>query len=480
MINSKLADILRTFSKNELNEFEKFISSPFFSKGRNYVPFISYIKKYHPKFDNEELLPENIYSKLYPGRKYNKQVIWNITSSLQKMAEEFLIYRALERRKHVKNSLLADEFLNRKLSHYQAKKLDEMEKDLEKIGISENYFKFKTELESGRMLYHFLEDTQHLLSQHIIKKGENAIMHLMRELSGVVNDLKANAYMFNAEFTLNLPLNFVKNLDLENIIIYARKNKFENADVMDMLYCSIMMVLKFEDEKFFIRLKELFERNIDKFSVNEKISWITTLANYCSMKGNFGITDFREYQFEINNLELKVGYSNNNKNIPKILFIQILRNALTINKTDWALDYINEYAPRLKPSFQKSVRALAMAFLNLKLKNFDKVIGNLKDVKFIDSRDKYYVKTLYIRAYYELKDTEQLLYQIDSAKHFISSANALSQTTRTNFLRFLNALNSAVIAQEKNDEATLAVLKKKLDADKEMPFANWLLEKLNE
>ncbi len=141
---------------------------------------------------------------------------------------------------------------------------------------------------------------------------------------------------------------------------------------------------------------------------------------------------------------------------------------------------INEYAPRLKPSFQKSVRALAMAFLNLKLKNFDKVIGNLKDVKFIDSRDKYYVKTLYIRAYYELKDTEQLLYQIDSAKHFISSANSLSQTTRTNFLRFLNALNSAINAQEKNDDAAIAVLKKKLEADKEMPFANWLLEKLNE
>lgn len=138
MINSKLADILRTFSKNELNEFEKFITSPFFSKGRNYVPFISYIKKYHPKFDNEELLPENIYGKLYPGRKYNKQVIWNITSSLQKMAEEFLIYRALERSRHIKNSLLADEFLNRKLSQYQAKKLDEMEKALEK-----NWYKRK-------------------------------------------------------------------------------------------------------------------------------------------------------------------------------------------------------------------------------------------------------------------------------------------------------------------------------------------------
>lgn len=480
MINTKLINILRTFSKSELNEFEKFIGSPYYNKGRNYLPLLTLINTFYPKFDDETLTHEYVYAKLYPGKSFNKQIIWNMTSSLQQMAEEFLISSSLNKNKFIKNSLLADEFLNRRLASYQQKKLDEMEKALEKIGISDNYFKYKNELESGRMSYHFLEDTQHLLSKHIIKKGEYAILNMLRQLSAVINDINANAFMFNAKFDVNIPYAFISAIDMESVIKYARDNRFEDSDIMEMLYCSIMTVISIKDDKYFLRLKELFELNIERFSDNEKLSWITTLSNYCTLRGNEGEKKYREYLFELNKLELKVGYSNNNKHPSKILFIQILRNALSINKTDWVLNYINEYAPRLKTSYQKPMRALAFAYLYLKLKEFPKVLENLKDVKFIDARDKMYVKSLYIRAYYEMGETELLLYQIDSAKHFMSSSSSLTEYTRKNFVRFLNYLVNLVHAIEKSDKNEIELIKHKLENDPELPFGEWLLIKIAE
>lgn len=480
MINTKLINILRTFSKSELQEFEKFIGSPYYNKGRNYLPLLVQISKFYPKFDDETLTHEYVYQKLYPGKKFNKQIIWNMTSSLQQMAEEFLISSSLNKNKFIKNSLLADEFLNRRLASYQQKKLDEMEKALEKIGISDNYFKYKNELESGRMSYHFLEDTQHLLSKHIIKKGEYAILDMLRQLSSVINDINANAFMFNAKFDVNIPYSFVSAIDMESVIRYARENKFEDSDIMEMLYCSIMTVIKGKEEKYFLRLKELFELNIERFSDNEKLSWITTLSNYCTLRGNEGEKKYREYLFDLNRLELKVGYSNNNKHLSKILFIQILRNALSINKTDWAPEYIEEYSQRLKSSYQKPMKALALAYLNLKLRKYNSVLDNLKDVKFIDVRDKMYVKSLYLRTYFETREFELLRYQVDSAKHFISSTVSLSEKTRINFLRFLNYLANLVTAIENNDTTEIGILESKLTADPELPFGEWLLLKIEE
>jgi len=480
LISSKLTKILGTFTKGELKEFEKFIGSAYYNKGRNYVPLLKVLASFYPDFDNEQLSHEYIYSQLYPGKKFNRQILWNMFSSLQNMAEEYLINISLEKNRFVKNSLLADEFLNRKLAGYQAKKLDEMEKTLEKMGIDDKFFGYKNKLETERMSYHFLEDTQHLLSEHIVKKGEYAILSMLRELSAVINDLNANAFMFNAKFDVNIPKKFMESLDMEAVLKYSRENKFAYTDNLEMLYSSIMSVLEPDDERYFLRLKELFETNIDTFSANEKLSWVTTLSNYCTLKANKGETKYREYLFEINNLELKVGFSTGNKHLSKILFIQILRNALTINETEWSRKYIEEYSPKLKPSYRKPMRALALAYLYQKLKEYPKVLENLKDVKFIDARDKMYVKSIYIRTYYEMGETELLMYQVDSARHFISGAAGLSEITRTNFLRFLNYLTNLVNAIEKRDKLEIEMIESKLNNDPELPFGEWLLMKIAE
>ena len=110
MKNSKLVNVLRTFSKSEMKEFEKLVSSPFFNRGRNYMPFLNQLKKFCPKYDDDKLTPEYIYSKIYHGKKFNKQIIWNATSSLLKMAEEFLVLKAMHKNKFTAYHLLAEEY----------------------------------------------------------------------------------------------------------------------------------------------------------------------------------------------------------------------------------------------------------------------------------------------------------------------------------------------------------------------------------
>ena len=83
MHDSRLIQTLKSFSKDEFKQFEKFVASPFFNNGRNYNPFLNELKKHYPSFENrkDSLKPESIYKKIYPGKNFNKQVMWNLVTA---------------------------------------------------------------------------------------------------------------------------------------------------------------------------------------------------------------------------------------------------------------------------------------------------------------------------------------------------------------------------------------------------------------
>jgi hypothetical protein len=286
--------------------------------------------------------------------------------------------------------------------------------------------------------------------------------------------------MFNAKFDVNIPYEFINNLQLDKIISYARKNRYTYLNIMEIYYCSIMMAIDPLDTAFFFKLKELFERNSNKFETEEKQNLLILLANYCSDKVNDGTDEYRKTLFEVNKLQLKEIEKSPSLDLGKILYLQTLRNALTINEIKWAKAYIEKYTPYLKRSYQKSMRAMANAFFNFKLKEYDKVIENLGKVKFIDIRDKFLVRSLYIRAYYELGEFPALIYQIESARQFILKNVNIAKHTRKNFNIFLMYMSRFLHFIETNDTYQIEVLKKSIEQDKPVVNGEWLLEKIEE
>ncbi len=67
-----LYKLLATFSDDEWKEFEKFVASPYFNKGRNFGSIMKLLRKHRPEFSSKELFKENLYKKLYPGKEYKR------------------------------------------------------------------------------------------------------------------------------------------------------------------------------------------------------------------------------------------------------------------------------------------------------------------------------------------------------------------------------------------------------------------------
>jgi hypothetical protein len=198
------------------------------------------------------------------------------------------------------------------------------------------------------------------------------------------------------------------------------------------------------------------------------------------MASNDGIGDFSKELFEINKLELKENLAFTEKSSSKITFIQILRNSLFFNEIEWAKKYVEENICKLKPAHRKSMYALAYAFINFKLKDHNKVLEDLNKVKFIDVRDKLNVKSLLIRTYLEMKDFNSLMYQIDSARHFLNSNPSINEKTKKNHLLFLNFVTKFVSAIEDNDKLKLEFFKNEVNKEKTLINKGWFNDHVDE
>ena len=113
IINYKLISFLNLLSKEDLSEFKKFISSPIYSSGRNYIPLLDEILLF--KNDKaDEISAGELYNKVYPDKKYSGQTLKNRFSELLKLGEEFIIYKDVQKDQIERDNILLKAYLDKR------------------------------------------------------------------------------------------------------------------------------------------------------------------------------------------------------------------------------------------------------------------------------------------------------------------------------------------------------------------------------
>ncbi|HMS35106.1 MAG TPA: hypothetical protein PKC91_13575 [Ignavibacteria bacterium] len=486
MEDSKLIQTLKTFTKDELKLFEKFVSSPYFNNGRNYIPFLTEIKKHYPSFENRNgnFTSENIYSQLYPGRKFNKQVIWNQISELEKLAIEFLLQTSLKKNRSERFTLVFEELSKRNLDKQIFKEIERTDKYISNIKLGEEYFSLKWIIENNKADYwNSVQGRQDKTFEGTIKSTEYLLLKFLVDLSVQVWDLHILNIMYNTGNEIKSAIGLIKSLDLKKFVQNAEKEKNEYSPLINFYYNKIMCALDETNESYFFEMREYFDKNYHLFDEREQSNSIITLANYCAHKMRLGNRKFLKILFEINNfrIEKEIGIYLNGR-INKSLYHQMIRNALSLGEIKWAENFVKKFTPKLKKEHQKTMSSMAMGYICYAKKDFVNSLKYLNNVEFIDLRDKLHFRILSAKANYELNNTELLFYFIDSSKHFIGKNPSIDINTKESYLLFFKYLNRLLTCKENPEQKKLSSLKEDIDLDSllRLRHKSWLLEKLCE
>ena len=126
MRQSKLVDLLRTFSTRQLTRLEEYLASPYFNKNEDLLGFFRLLKPFAPGFSSDELDKAVFLRK----QKMDTRKLAYWMSDLLKLVEGFLTAETLLGDPQVTSRALLENYFEKELpKHYKAV-LDKAEREL--------------------------------------------------------------------------------------------------------------------------------------------------------------------------------------------------------------------------------------------------------------------------------------------------------------------------------------------------------------
>lgn len=477
MVSIKIAEVFSTFSKDELSDFEKFVKSTHFSKGRNYLPLLGILKKFHPDFNSPNFNKQYIYNKLYPLKKYNDQVTRNLFSGLMKICEKYLVYRSITRNKLDYYSFLAEEYKNRALYKQSEKNINDCLKLLKESGIDKDYFKkYYQMLQLKREISQSTNDTKGTI-ENLSQEAVSFFYFTLLEISRHLEEMAVFNHNLNANFENHLTFKVIKLLDLESIKNFIIQNHYDNSEIAELFIIHINLLIDYKNEHLFEKFRELLTKNMSKLSRWGRYNMYLFLENTCIRLQAVNEPKYRKVLFEIYREQLDHNIYNSIENgyMAQDMFRNIIVNALRLEQYSWAENFIEKYIDSLHPDYRDNMYNFCFALLNFEKSNFEQSLNDISKVKFDTFVFKFDVKILTLMIYYELGYLEAAISMIDAFKHFIMETPSISEYVREIHLNFVKYLYEIIKIHSKSKTYETNLLLKEIENSR-VRNKKWLLK----
>lgn len=482
MKNSKLISLLKSFSENEIKEFRKFIDSPFFNKEGKYVlRFYNEVRKYYPEFTNSNLERKNIFEKLYPGKFYDDVIMRKLSSSLQRLAEEYLNYVYFRSSGYAKDLMNLRMLRERRLVSQFELKAEELETSFteKKHQIDIDYFRNRFRLEIEKINYYMDFNSLVKQQQNSLQKIQGYIVFdaLINILDIAYNILVGLNTMYSGK--ANVVLKIIDILDLEKVSAMLKKESPDLFPVFELFYLRYLSMLKF-DEETYKKYKKTAYKNLDSYNRENRFTIMVSLQNFCITKF---VKGERKFAFELHEIHKEMlnkgllinetnGYMNMNS------FRNIILTAQFVGKHSWMEKFIRDHEINILPEQRESLSAWARASVYYSDGKFNEALKELQSVKNDHYLTKHDIKLLLMKIFYELKDYETAISFADTYRKMVENDKTYSDIHKNSHKNFAIFYSKFIKLVANNNFSEFPFLK----AEIEKSVCNskeWLIEKIN-
>ena len=476
MQNTKLIQLLKTFSHQEFRQFRDFVNSPFYNKNKNVISLLNVLKKYYPEFGNSLPNEEMIFKTVFDKEVYDYFKLKNIVSDLLVLGKEFLSASMFNRNEHIKNKFLLEQLRDRNLDSMflQLYKAYNEKLDIHPVR-DEYYFSKKFDLAEELKCYYSPREPnfhQNLFQVQLDNFVSFALIKMIRLYNTMLHENKQN----NSEFELKM---------FEETFQYMNNNKIENNPTLLMFYY-IVLLQKKNDEKYFFKLKKLVNENFTSFSHFDIYMYFLHMAGFCAEMYNVKCrTDFAREHFLLS----KENFDRGTIEMGKIMypdFMNHVKIAVRVEEFEWAEKYMNKYKDTLSDEYKNETLNFCYGYINFRKGNLEKALDLFSQSNFPNFILKVQVKIFLLQIYYEKEYYEQAFAMIDTFKHYLLREKNLIEGYRKSFAEFARITNELIRIKSKlsSGETKFNLDRIKLDIEKikynQFGIKLWLREKANE
>lgn len=479
-VNNNLINILKTLSDDEWKEFEKFVQSPFFNKGRKYLPLMNILKKFRPDFNPDDLTKKGIYGKLYPGKQYKESVMKSMLSRLNDIAEEYLFQLSISKNEiMLRERFLLKELSSRGLKVRAEKIIKEADRFIEnkKSGILDYVSEKDYINEIMNHSYNFNERNKQ--TEYVFKYQLFNIYAFLTEFLITEGTVQAQKIFWSKDFNEEI-FKLFDSFDFEKIMKYIKKIDSDKFKMLNIFYL-LRMSFKYpaEDKYYYELKKELFD-NIEKIDLDFKKFFFNALTVICTTKSVAGKEEFRREAFNLRKkiYDEKLNIFSDKYYLKNGDFRTAFVEALNLNESKWAEEFSEKFNGKLQPEFREDIRNYCKASLHYLNNNFSDALKYAVRVNINQITYKLDMKNLISKIYYDTESTENLISLLNTYYQLINNSKPQNKdflTRNLNFVKYLRRLLN--LRLNGSDEADIRVLYDKVKKDN-VTSKSWLLQKI--
>lgn len=493
MHKSSLLEILRTFSKQELIEFEDFINSPYFNKKENLVKLFLEIRKCAPEFTDENLGKEKVWMNLFPGKEYNYGIMKNLIHELTKLCESFITIEFSNQDKLRNNTDLLQALLERQITRVLSSKIEMFEKIYDSHDFKnenyniERYYDFLATLYELKSIYNwkynignteFYKFTVWSIDYQIY----SAIIAFYKDYNNYTADShkriqnKDNtAEIFLTGLNKNLILQLLKNVKVKSerdyliLKCFCDMNFALNADANIESYSIFKKSL--QDCSHLISKQDLrnlmicLTNSLVKMKVNKSVSGI-----------NYNKEIFENYNFMIEN-DI---YLPPNGIVLGNTYINYIMAAFYLKEYERIEIFKKMFDNKIPEDRRENDNNFSQALIFFGKMEYSKSLEHLSQSNHDFFNMKHYIKNIQMMNYYELDDYISFNYIMDSYRHFLSKNKSVTSYSKSVSENLCNSINKLFKLRELFDKFELEKFRKEIEENDELINKYWILDKITE
>lgn len=479
MQKSPLIELLETFSPEELSEFQLFVKSPYFNKGKysdKAIQLFEVLLHQMPHWDWDENARRKAFEAIFPGRDFGEGKLEKVMTVLHRLARQFVFVHPQLQDSQKFRQLLG-------LAQFSRKRglVNRFQNTMQKLRELVNWDARRENLELLELRYELEKEQYEFDSLYNRKRGDLNIPQVLQTLYAHYYGLKTD--LLNT-FLLQQRVAYLEPTDLIRFMLKEPTPESGVVNKSALLEIQSTFVHVFQAEKpdpeDFIYLTKLVEKFEDDIHEDVLRVYYTHLRSCCTLLVNSGQTQFLPTLFSLQKEHIKKGYMYYNLKITPSTFQNIINVALRVGEFDWAYECIQSHTDRILGDNENR------DYFRFNLSNYYYRVGKYEEALEIlphslaDFEYHLMARGLELKIYYSL-GSDLLPYKIDAFKMYLSRSfqkplPAIQKERYGNFINLLHQLSNTI----KGDQGRVQKLISRIQSKTWLHERDWLIEKANE
>jgi hypothetical protein len=469
MQKSVLAEIVRSLSRKEIREVNKWLLSPAHNQREDVVRLFDFLNKHLADMAQDEAMVKNqAWKAVFPGEAYDDARMRQVMYFLLKALEEYLVFM----------DSVDDpaKYLGALTKIYRSRKLDKAYRQASRLG--HDYLE-KQPLRNGYYLMHaYFFDLEEY--NHRLPISQNAPVNLQESADSLEKWFLAEklriACAMSAHRNVFQKISYEPGL-LNEILAYVQNKGLLNEPAIAAFYYAYLAITNPDEESYFDQLEKLLHNNIGQFDHSEARVLYIAAINYCILKGNQGRLDFARRLFILYRTGLENAILLENNIVSRYTFVNAVGAALRTNEYGWAEQFIEQFKHHLDEKERDSIVNFNLSRVYFEKRDYNKAQLLLTRFEYDDMLFNIIAKTMLLKIYYEQGELDAFESLLESMRIYLQRKEALDPTRKAAYKNMISLMKK-LLNHNPYSKAQTERLKVTVESTQPLMEKDWLLKQL--